>query len=105
MTNARLEEIETGAVEQPGSWNHGSASNPQRTTDAGCPTLRVELFRNTARLYGTRVPQLLDQVGVEARQYDRQRGCWTVPIGRADEVICLAEYRQRRFVTVEEVAS
>jgi len=37
--------------------------------------------------------------------YDRQLGCWTVPANRVDDVICVAEYRQRRFVTVEEVAS
>lgn len=105
MTNARPEEIGTGAVEQPGSWDHGSASEGQKPSNAGCPTLHVQLHRNTARLYGTRVPQLLDMANVQARQYDRQRGCWTVPITRADDVICIAEYRQRRFVTVEEVAS
>jgi hypothetical protein len=95
----------TGAVVQPGSWDHGSASEPLKTTAAGCPTLHVELHRNTARLYGARISQLLDQAGVDARQYDRERHCWTVPVTRADDVICIAEYRQRRFVTVEEVAS
>src|SRR5215210_785963 len=104
MTNARLQ-WETGAVEQPGSWGHGTASDSQKPSAAGCPTLHVELYRNTARLYGNRIPQLLDQAGVQARQYDRQRRCWTVSATRADDVICMAEYRQKRFVTVAEVAA
>ncbi|WP_448613341.1 hypothetical protein [Modestobacter sp. URMC 112] len=104
MTNARLQK-ETGAVVQPGSWDHGSASQGHKPSAAGCPTLHVELHRNTARLHGARIPQLLDLAGVDARQYDRQGGCWTVPVARADDVICVAEYRQRRFVTVEAVAN
>jgi len=41
--------------------------------------------------------------GVNVRQYDRTQGCWTVAANRVDDVICTAEYRQRRFVTVTEV--
>jgi hypothetical protein len=104
MTNARLQK-ETGAVDQPGSWDHSTASEPSKGSVTGYPTLHVELYRNTARLYGTRVLQLLDMADVRARQYDRARHCWTIPANRADDVICLAEYRFRRFVTVEEVAS
>ncbi|MCW2960262.1 MAG: hypothetical protein JWM90_649 [Thermoleophilia bacterium] len=104
MTNARLQK-ETGAVKQPGSWDHGTASEPSKGSATGCPSLHVELYRNTARLYGARIPQLLDQAGVDARQYDRERRCWTVSVNRADDVICIAEYRQKRFVTVEEVSS
>jgi hypothetical protein len=35
--------------------------------------------------------------------YDRAVGCWTIPLHLADDVICVAEYRQRRIVTVAEV--
>ena len=100
MTNARPPKG-TGAVwNMPGGYEHGTA--PHRL-NAGCPTLRVELYRNTARLYGPRILQLLDAAGVDARMYDRALGCWTVPVNRVDDVLCVAEYRQRRFVTVEEV--
>jgi hypothetical protein len=66
--------------------------------------LHVELYRNTARLYGGRVPQLLDLAEISARMYDRSRKCWTVSADRVDDVLVIAEYRERRFVTVEEVA-
>jgi hypothetical protein len=101
MTNARPLKTGTGAVVNvPGGRDHGTASH---RLNAGCPTLRVELYRNTARLYGPRVLQLIDEAGVDARMYDRALGCWTVPANRVDDVICMAEYRQKRFVTVEEV--
>lgn len=101
MTNARPEEVGTGAVmNMPGGHDHGTASH---RLNAGCPTLRVELYWNTARLRGGRVLQLLDAAGVTVRMYDRAQGCWTIPLHLVDDVICMAEYRQRRFVTVEEV--
>ncbi len=104
MTNARPEEIGTGAVmNMPGRQSHGTAPQSNKPSNAGCPTLHVELYRHTARFYGPRVWQLLDLAQVNARQYDRERKCWTVPADQAANVICVAEYRQRRFVTVEEV--
>ena len=105
MTNARPQK-ETGAVMiVPGEPENGTASEGQNAPDASCPTLHVEVYRHTARLYGGRIWQLLELAGADARMYDRQLGCWTVPANRVDDVICVAEYRQRRFVTVEEVAS
>ncbi len=101
MTNARPYEVGTSAM-QPGSCSHGTATDRR---NAGCQTLRVELYRNTARLRGGRVLQLLDDAGVTVRMYDRAQGCWTIPLHLVDDVICVAEYRQRRFVTVTEVAS
>lgn len=102
MTNARPQK-ETGAVViVPGGHDNGTAPEGQSATDAGCPTLHVELYRNTARLHGARIWQL-DLAGVDARQFDRTRGCWTVAANRVDDVICTAEYRQKRFVTIAEV--
>lgn len=101
MTNARPQK-ETGAVmNMPG----GRVQDSAERGSSSCKTLHVALYRNTARLYGGQVRPLLDLAGVDARVYDRALGCWTVPANRADDVICVAEYGQRRFVTVEEVAS
>lgn len=97
MTNARPE-IGTGAV-MAGGHDERTASDRRNSVKR----LHVELHRNTARLHGGRVLPLLDLADIPARMYDRQHGCWTVPIQYADDVICAAEYRQRRFVTVEEV--
>ena len=78
---------------------------PERTPrDAGCPTLRVEVYRHTARLRGCRVLPLLDETGVTGRMYDRKHGCWTVPLTVASDVIGAAEFRQGRSVTVVEAA-
>jgi hypothetical protein len=98
--NAPGQKTEGAVMNMPGG--HVQDSGPRRR-NASCRTLRVELYRNTARLHGGRVPQLLDLAGVEARMYDRQHACWTVPVTFADDVITVAEHRQRRFVTVEEV--
>lgn len=103
MTNARPQK-ETGAVVNvPGGHAHSTATEPMQPSAAGCPTLHVELYRNTARLRGARIVPLLDEAGVTARMYDRSQGCWTIPAHLADDVMCIAEWRQRRFVTVEEV--
>ncbi len=103
MTNARLQR-ETGVVVNvPGGHGHTRASRRRKPSSAGCPALHVELYRHTARLHGARILQLLDAAGVTVRMYDRGRQCWAIPIARVDDVICVAEYRQRRFVTVEEV--
>jgi hypothetical protein len=104
MTCARPQTATGAVMIVPGGHVNGTGSEGQNAPDAGCPELHVEVYRHTARLFGPRIWQLLDLAGVDTRQYDRQRGCWTVPADRADDVICVAEYRQRRFVTVEEVA-
>ncbi len=79
----------------------------RRTRSTAAPrTLRVEVGARTAWLYGRDgrdVFTLLDEVGVQQRQWDWQRRVWMVPISRADDVIAWAEYRQRRLVTVEAV--
>ncbi|SNR82408.1 hypothetical protein SAMN04488107_0065 [Geodermatophilus saharensis] len=77
----------------------------RRPRDAGCPTLRIELDRHTARLRGRRVLPLLDEAGVTTRMYDRGHGCWTVPLTVISDVIGAAEFRQGRSVTVVEAAS
>ena len=74
----------------------------RRSRDAGCPTLRIELARRTARLRGCRVLPLLDEAGVTGRMYDRPHGCWTVPLAVVADVIGAAEFRQGRSVTVVE---
>lgn len=76
----------------------------RRPRDAGCPTLRVELYRHTARLRGCHVLPLLDEAGVTGRMYDRQHGCWMVPLTVTGDVICAAEFGQGRLVAVEEAA-
>jgi hypothetical protein len=81
----------------------GGSNRKATASNAGCPTLHVELYRHTARLRGARILPLLDEAGVTVRMYDRAVGCWMIPLHLADDVICVAEYRQRRFVTVAEV--
>jgi hypothetical protein len=76
----------------------------RRPRDARSPTLRVELYRHTARLRGCRVLPLLDEAGVTGRKYDRRHGCWTVPLAVVADVIGAAEFRQGRSVTVVEAA-
>ena len=101
MTNARPPRG-TGAVvtSRPASLDtHGTASRRRWSSRE----LHVELHKNTARLYGGRIVDLLDLAGVQQRQYDRPRRCWTVPLNRADDVITAAQFRQRRHVTVTEV--
>jgi hypothetical protein len=102
MTRARPLGEGTGATSGPASRSQRTAqSRPKPYT--GCPALHVELYRHTARLRGAHILQLLDEAGVQPRMYDRANGCWTIPLSRADDVICVAEYQQRRFVTVAEV--
>ncbi len=81
----------------------GGSNSKSTASNAGGPTLHVELYRHTARLRGALILPLLDQAGVTVRMYDRAVGCWTIPLHLADDVICVAEYRQRRIVTVAEV--
>lgn len=102
MTSARPLGEGTGATSGPASRSQRTAHSRPRP-NAGRPTLRVELYRHTARLRGARILQLLDKAGVEPRMYDRANGCWTILLPRVDDVICVAEYQQRRFVTVAEV--
>lgn len=104
MTNARLQREAGAVVNVPGGHVNGTAPQGQTPEHTSPKRLHVELYRNTARLRGGAVRQLLDLAGVDARMYDRALGCWTVPADRADDVMCVAEYRQRRYVTVEEVA-
>lgn len=64
--------------------------------------LTARLGRRTAWLQtdAAGVRRLLDQVGTP-RIYDRQRGCWTVPLDRVSDVITAAEHsRPRWHVTV-----
>jgi hypothetical protein len=102
MTNAHLRR--GAGVDVP--WGRVNGTAPQRRSrdDASTSRLHVELYRNTARLRGGAVRQLLDLAGVDVRMYDRALGCWTVAVCRVDDVMCAAEYLQHRFVTVEEVA-
>jgi hypothetical protein len=88
----------------PTGTNPAERQPDRRPRDAGCPTLRVELDRHTARLHGRCVLPLLDEAGVTARMYDRRHGCWTVPLTVVSDVIGDAEFRQGRLVTVVEAA-
>jgi hypothetical protein len=104
MTNARPQK-ETGAVmNMPGGQVQITAAPRRSRDDASPKRLHVELYRNTARLRGRAVRHLLKLAGVNVCMYDRALGCWTVPVTVVDDVMCVAEYRQRCFVTVEEVA-
>jgi hypothetical protein len=67
----------------------------------GSRTLHVIVHRNTAWLHGERVFELLDQVGVERRQWDYRERVWMIPIQHADDVMAYAEWKQRRVVTCE----
>jgi hypothetical protein len=102
MTSARPLGEGTGATSGLASRSKRTAQSRPKPT-AGCPTLHVKLYRHTARLRGARILPLLDEAGVTVRMYDRVAGCWTTPLHLADDVICVAEYRQRRFLTVAEV--
>lgn len=69
-------------------------------------TLHVEVGRRTAWIYGRDgrdVFTLLDEVGLERRQWDWERKAWMVPIASADDVMAYAEWKQRRTVTCEAV--
>lgn len=69
-------------------------------------TLHVEVGRRTAWLYGRDgrdIFTLLDEVGLEQRQWDWERKAWMVPIQHADDVMAVAEWKQRRVVTCEAV--
>ncbi len=76
----------------------------RRPRDAGCPPLRVELYRHTALLRDCRVLPLLGEAGVTSQMYERPQGCWTVPLALVADVIGAAEFRQGRSVTVVEAA-
>ncbi len=101
MTNARPNEVGTGAV-MAGGHGKRTATNPQ---DRSSKVLRVQVYRNTGRLFGGRVRPLLELAAVETCMYDRALGCWTVPVHLVDNVLVAAEFLQRRSVTVEEVDS
>ncbi|SDY84809.1 hypothetical protein SAMN05661080_04797 [Modestobacter sp. DSM 44400] len=105
MTNARPQK-ETGAVlNMPGGHAHGTASRRQNQPDAGCKTLHVEIGpKRTSWCRGGRVRELLARAAVPT-VFDRARRAWAVPTNRVDDVLVVAEHTERRFVTVEEVAS
>ncbi len=69
----------------------------------GPRTLHVTISRNTARLYGDGVFGLLDEVGVDRRQWDHRERVWMIPIQHADDVMAWAEWKQRRVVTCKAV--
>ncbi len=66
-------------------------------------TLHVRVNRNTARLYGEGSFALLDEVGIERRQWDHRERVWMIPIQYADDVMAWAEWKQRRVVTCEAI--
>jgi hypothetical protein len=77
-----------------------------RKSSADSRTLRVEVGRRTAWLYGRDgrdVFTLLDEIGLERRQWDWERRVWMIPIQYADDVMAFAEWKQRRVVTCEAV--
>lgn len=69
-------------------------------------TLHVEVGARTAWLYGRDgrdIFALLDELGLDRRQWDQARRVWMVPIQHADDVMAWAEWKQRRVVTCEAV--
>lgn len=66
-------------------------------------TLRVEVGRHTAWLFGEKTFDLLDAVGIEQRQWDHKQRVWMIPVQYADDVMAWAEWRQRRVVTCEVI--
>jgi hypothetical protein len=69
----------------------------------GLRSLHVEVGRRTAWLYGDKVFALLDDVGIEQRQWSPTERVWMIPVQHADDVMAFAEWRQRRVVTCEAV--
>jgi hypothetical protein len=68
--------------------------------------LHVEVGRYTAWIYGRDgrdIFTLLDEVGLERRQWDQDRRVWMIPMQFADDVMAYAEWKQRRVVTCEAV--
>jgi len=69
-------------------------------------SLHVEVGARTAWIYGRDgrdIFTLLDEIGLDQRQWDAGRRVWMVPVQYADDVISFAEWRQRRVVTVVAV--
>ncbi len=69
----------------------------------GLRSLHVTVNRHTARLYGEGIFALLDEVGIERRQWDHRDRVWMIPIQYADDVMAWAEWKQRRVVTCEAI--
>lgn len=76
-------------------WSQGRTQSARR--------LHVEVGRRTAWLFGAKVFDLLDKVGLERRQWDHERRVWMIPVQYADDVMAWAEWKQRRLVTCEAV--
>lgn len=96
----RCEPLDDG---QRDPWSVVGRGTPTAKTSR---TLHVEVGRRTAWLYGRDgrdVFALLDEVGLERRQWDWERKAWMVPLASADDVMSYAEWRQRRTVTCEAV--
>lgn len=66
-------------------------------------TLHIAVGRRTAWLFGDRTFDLLEQVGVDRRQWDYEKRVWMIPSQFADDVMAFAEWRQRRVVTCEAI--
>lgn len=69
-------------------------------------TLHVEVGARTAWIYGRDgqdVFALLDEVGIERRQWSTAERVWMIPVQYADDVMAWAEWKQRRTVTCEAV--
>jgi hypothetical protein len=87
-----------GAVQMPGKQLQRTA--PRRRWSSR--ELHVELYKNSARLYGARIVELLGLAGVHQRQYDTARRRWLVPLNRVNDVATVAQWHQRRRVAVTE---
>lgn len=74
----------------------------KRRTSGRGTALTVEVGKRTCWLHGTAVKAIINAVGAPS-QWDPNRRCWMVSVNRVDDVIAWAEYRHRRFVTVEAV--
>jgi hypothetical protein len=87
-------------------WTSRGLHDESRKSSISARTLHVEVGRHTAWLHGRDgqdVFRLLDEVGIDRRQWDARRRVWQIPLQYADDVMAWAEWRQRRTVTCEDV--
>lgn len=77
--------------------NHRRRAFPR----AGAP-LHVTLSRFTAWLDGPQIVPLLDAAQVPRRQWDHNRRLWCIPRTHLDDLLVIAEHRQRRNITITE---